>query len=200
MTRKWYVVRTRPRSESAVARQLEREGLETFSPFVMVPHFKNPVAPEPLFPGYLFLRLDLDESGIESIGARSGIIGWVHFGDSIPSVPNDVIFGLKRRDLEINGSGGLWTRFGIGDQVRVIAGRLDCQGVVTRQTRSPQERVQVLLDFIGGTILAKVPWSSLQLSNPDRKPKDRRKIPRRTRGKGRLIRRTSLQTVEAIRT
>ena len=200
MSREWFAVRTRPRCESSVAGQLAREGLETFSPLVIIRSEKKQEIPEPLFPGYLFLRMDLETFRTELLGARSGIFGWVRFGDSIPSVPDEVISRLMQRVRDINGSGGLWTRFGIGDIVRVMAGKLDCLGVVTREPASPRERVKVLLDFMGGKVAANVPWSSLQLSEADGTPKDRFRIPRRTRGRGRPIRNSSLRAAVAGRT
>ena len=57
---KWYVVRVEPRADSLAAWELHRAGYETISPRVKVVHPKQADAEAPLFPGYLFLRCDLE--------------------------------------------------------------------------------------------------------------------------------------------
>ncbi len=60
--RRWYVVQTRPRDESTALFHLTRQGFEGYLPRFLKSRRharKVDVTPTPLFPGYLFVALDL---------------------------------------------------------------------------------------------------------------------------------------------
>jgi hypothetical protein len=86
------------------------------------------------------------------------------------------------------GSGGLWTRFRLGETVRVALGPTESLAEVVEEARSPQARVGVLLEFLGRQVEVKVPWKNVQpvgyqglIETWSERP------PRRTRGKGRWL-------------
>ncbi len=59
---RWYTLQTKPRKESTVEKRLNDLGLEVFLPWVRLrrrvgSRFQRVLSP--LFPGYLFCRLDL---------------------------------------------------------------------------------------------------------------------------------------------
>ena len=60
MPRHWYLIRTKPHSEYRAAESLGHEGLEFFLPSVRVPRPHSGHVEAPLFPGYLFLRIDVE--------------------------------------------------------------------------------------------------------------------------------------------
>ena len=93
---------------------------------------------------------------------------------------------LMRRVSEINGQGGLWRRFKVGDRVKVISDTVEGLGEVISEGKTSQARVQVLLQFMGRLIRAQVPWEHLW--HVEGQPVDQPKAPRRTRGRGRWIR------------
>ena len=188
MTKRWYVIRAKPQCEYLAADALGRDGFELFFPRVQTPRPRAGRADMPLFPGYLFLRYDQERQDWPSVRRLPGILGWVRFNGVVPPVPDEVIAELAHRVEAINGGGGLWARFQPGDKVRVVSGNMESLAEVLEEPRSPQDRVRVLLDFMGRLVPAEVPWLNLQpisqtlITNPHRGGR------RRTRGKGRWIR------------
>ena len=57
---------------------------------------------------------------------------------------------------------------------------------VVEESKSPQGRVKVLLEFMGRLVSAQVGWQDLTPIQDEQYPK--RRVPRRTRGGGRWIR------------
>ena len=187
MTRRWYVIRTRPQCEYSAAGTLAREGFEVFFPCVRTPRPRRGHDDEPLFPGYLFLRLDEQSPAWESPTHHSAVGGWVRFDGAVPAVPDEVIEGLARRVETINGDGGLWARFRRGEMVRVVSGKMESLAEVLEDATSPEARVKVLLEFMGRQVTADVPWRTLNRARSDQDLQGRRRAPRRTRGRGRWI-------------
>jgi transcription antitermination factor NusG len=183
---KWYIVRTEPQADFLAASELLNAGFEVFSPRVKAHQARSLPHVAPLFPGYLFLKWDLEGEGKPSFHGVPHVAGWVNFEGVVPAVPDEVISELARRIEHINNDGGLWRRFQAGDRVRVVAGKLEGLGEVVEATNSPQSRVRVLMQFMGRLVSAQVPWNNLE-PLPER-PQERSKPPRRTRGHGRWIR------------
>jgi transcription antitermination factor NusG len=187
MTRRWYVVRTKPNSDKLAASTLEREGLETFSPHVDTPVEGNQRKRISLFPGYLFLNCDVLEEARPEVSRLPGVLGWVRFGSEVPHVSDEDIHELKRRVDALDSQGGLWEKFESGQMVKVSHGNIEGLATVLESPRSPESRVNVLLEFMGRQVRAQVPWLSLSSVPEDQgeaRP-DRRR--RRTRGRGRWI-------------
>ena len=197
MTRRWYVVRTNPRSERLAAASLEREGMEHFFPKVRVPEVGGAGREVPLFPGYLFLRLDTESLRWLSVDRLPGILGWVQLGNELPSVPDVVIGELADKVAEINVTGGLWKRFQPGEIVRVVTGKVDSLARVLDGPETPESRVRVLLDFMGREVSAQVSVGDIQPVQENDILHERRKG-RRTRGQGRWIKGHGPRAVVAV--
>ena len=188
MSRRWYVIRTKPQCEYIASDGLERRGLESFLPCVQTPRPRHGHSDLPLFPGYLFLRCDPEKHGWPSIHMLKGVLGWVRFGTEVPSVADQIIEDLASRVAHIDGSGGLWDRFRPGQKVRVVSGKVDGLAEVVESAKSPQSRVRVLMEFLGHQVKVEVPWESLRRSPEHFPAMERSPGRRRTRGKGRWIR------------
>jgi hypothetical protein len=81
----WYAVRSKPRKEDILSRQLRAQGFEVFYPRVRV-HRVNPRARklEPYFPGYMFVQADW---GTPACPVSSGCRipwAWSHLAASLP--------------------------------------------------------------------------------------------------------------------
>ena len=187
MALRWYVVRTKPRSEYVAARALRREGYEHLFPRVVAPQRRFGRPETPLFPGYLFVRWDVDGGLWPPIARLPGILGLLRFEGILPPVPDEIMGELARRVESINERGGLWTRFKRGQAVRVVSGKLESLARVVDEPRSPSSRVRVLMDFMGQLVSAEVPGGDLR---PVEGPPDvdMRWGHRRTRGRGRWVR------------
>lgn len=183
--RNWYVIRTEPRAEQKASAELERAGLEVYSPRITSMNARGGYAETPLFPGYLFLRCDLAEDAPTFKQVAPHVSGWVDFDGIVPSLPNEFVDSLHRRLANIDDQGGLWRRFHRGEKVRVMAGNVQELAEVLEEPKSPQARVRVLMEFMGRLVPAQVPWESLSPAEEEQVSNNR--VPRRTRGKGRWI-------------
>lgn len=185
MTRRWYVVRTEARAEQLAATQLRSDEFEVFSPRVNAVHGQVGPRDTPLFPGYLFLRLDPEEEAWPRFKSSHRVLGLVRFGGELPWLPDGLIEELARRLEEMNQGHGLWRRFRTGDQVRIVSGGIDSLAEVLEEAKSPQAHAKVLFEFMGRIIRAKVPWKDLRPAEDQAWGNHR--APRRTRGRGRWI-------------
>ena len=102
----------------------------------------------PFFPGYLFVRLDLEQERWRSINGTIGVIRLVAFGSG--GRPAPLPEGFVERLGALSGSEGLENgeKLTAGDPVRVIGGPFDdlC-GVLESSCES--ERVTILLSLLG---------------------------------------------------
>lgn len=182
MPGEWRVIRVHPRAEYLAAAELIRDGHEVFFPCLTVAYARAGHSDTPLFPGYLFIRFDLERDGWPSFRPAHRVAGWVNFHGEVPAIPKDIVDALALRLDEKTGGQGLWRRFQVGDRVKVVAGALEGLGEVVEEAKTPNGRAKVLLEFMGRMVEAKVPWDALLF--PEDKGKTTR-VPRRTRGKGR---------------
>jgi transcriptional antiterminator RfaH len=186
MSQLWYVVHTKARQELLAAGLLEQHLAAT----VLLPQVRQRTRGQmrvaPLFPGYLFVELDLDAVEASAVNNTPGVIRLVAFGGVPKPVPARVIQALQARLAEIDAQGGLPQHpFKEGDRVRLTGGPLAGLEAVFVGPMRPAERVRVLLEFLGQEQEALVPVADLEpAGGPARRP-------RRTRGKGRVIRSSS---------
>ena len=143
----------------------------------------------PLFPGYLFLRYDMEKGGLRQLRKMPQLVGMVTFQGTVPPVPDQVISDLAERVETLNAFGGVWTRYRTGERVTVSLGPVESLARVVSGATSPQARVRVLLEFMGRMVEAKVPWRHVQpVGHGSSLIGDRNGRPRRrTRGRGRWI-------------
>ena len=184
----WYAARTKSMTEYSVRNRLESVGIEAFLPCIRSPRPRLGHQDAPLFPGYLFLHYDLEGRGWRPLRQVSQLVGLTAFDGVVPPVPDEVIDELAERVSAINGEGGFWQRFNVGDRVRVDLASVEHLAQVVNEPRSPQDRVRLLVDFLGRLIYAEVPWQQvwpLGVAAPLGTQDFR--APRRTRGKGRWI-------------
>ena len=81
----WYVAYTKPRQEQRALLNLEQQGYECFLPMIYIEKLhrgKLSLVEEPLFPRYLFIRLDDSQSGKSwgPIRSSKGVSRLVSFG------------------------------------------------------------------------------------------------------------------------
>jgi transcriptional antiterminator RfaH len=186
MVSNWYVARTQPRAESLAASELGRDGLEVFFPRIKAQGATTRGLDAPLFPGYLFVRFDPEAEGWPTLRPAHRMLGWVSFGGEVAWLPHQIVGELMERVKSINQEGGLWQRFQCGQKVRVVGNNFDSLAEVVEETRSPQGRAKVLLQFMGRLVQAQVPYVNLQ--PVETMPVETHPPPRRTRGGGRWVR------------
>jgi len=142
---KWYVVNTNPRCEDIVCHLLARESFEVFFPKIYRKSGKG--KEEPLFPGYLFVRLSLDQSDWVKIKYLHGVRRILSFGGTPTPVPAAVMAAIDQR-TENGAPHGPALSLKAGDRIRFRKGPLEgLEGIFSGET-SGKERVKVLLEAI----------------------------------------------------
>lgn len=168
----WYCVHTKPKSEhlaAAAIRMLDR-GIETFCPRIRfqraTPRGKVWFI-EALFPSYMFAKFDL-ATWMRGVKHANHVIGIVGFGGKPVSVGGQIIVDLRR---EMGGEELREVHHGVkvGDTVEVAEGPMRGLKGIVESFASGEERVRVLLEFLGRDSLVEVPASKL-LS--DRAPRE----------------------------
>lgn len=155
---RWYAVALQPRADAMARTHLKRQGFAVFAPMLTrtVRHARQFITKEvPLFPGYLFVQLDLERDRWRAINGTRGVRGLVTTGDAPARVPNTVVDEL----LAATAAGALLQQ---GATIEVLAGPF--AGLVGRlkQLDGPA-RVTVLLQLIGAERAVSVPRAAVRV-------------------------------------
>jgi len=147
----WYAIHTKARQEHIAVDNLQRQDYETFLPLIRQSRHRRGrwrEVTEPLFPGYLFTRLDLGSDNIAPIRSTRGVAGLVRFGGRHIPVPGDLVENLIAIQDDMDGLICTATLFQSGDRVAIASGPLaGLEGIFL--AASGKERVSLLLDFLG---------------------------------------------------
>ena len=155
----WYVVHTRPHQERRAEANLLRQGFRVWLP-VMERSRRHARRIETvrgaLFPGYLFVNLDIEREAWRAINGTFGVRCLLADGPRPQALPAGFVAALR----DATGADGLSTAAPAdlrpGDAVTIAAGPFaECAAVVLRL--APGERVEVLLDVLGGRVPARLP-------------------------------------------
>lgn len=149
----WYLIYTKPRSESVAERHLERQGFHTYLPWLFGDHSSGSMRTakvEPLFPRYLFVELDPEQQSVAPIRSTYGVSRIVTFGGRLTPVCGDLIEALKQ-EAAADGLHRLpKVNYRSGDPVRIVSGPFEgLKGVF--HMPSGNDRVLILLDILGKT-------------------------------------------------
>ena len=93
----WYLAQCRPREEERALQNLSNQGIEAFYPYAQVKkrlRRKLVTRVEALFPGYIFVRVDLEVVSSSTIGSTRGVRSLVRFGGGPSVVPSDLVYDL----------------------------------------------------------------------------------------------------------
>lgn len=149
---KWFAVNTNPKCEGLVHDLLRREDFEVFLPKII----NRKRAVEVLFPGYLFVRLDLDSPAWVKIKYLHGVRKILSFGNMPLPMPEAIIAAIKNRDYTHKAVA--WRP---GDKVAFTKGPFaGLEGKFTGEV-SGKERVKVLLTAVQQAITVEVEATEL---------------------------------------
>lgn len=179
----WYVVHCRSTREKQAAATLQN----TCGLSVYIPEIRRRAQDDecyPLFPCYVFARINLHILTRETIRRMPGIINLVSFDGEPQAIPATLIEEMAERIEIINERGGVLDhRFAIGDPVRLKRGPLRGLDGIFQGPVEPSERVRILIDFMGNLNRVEVEADMLERASGTPQPEPKR----RTRGKGRRI-------------
>lgn len=156
----WYAVAVLPHADALAREQLARQGFVVFAPTFKrtVRHarqFRTKVTP--LFPGYMFVQLDLGQARWRAINGTRGVRGLVTAGERPVRVPDAVIVALMPQAGE-----GAPVVLAPGAVLEVVAGPF--AGLVARLERlEGAARVAVLMEVIGSApVTVSLPRSAVR--------------------------------------
>ena len=156
---RWYVVHTRPRQERRAEANLSCQGFRVWLP-VMERSRRHARRIETvrvaLFPGYLFVELDVEREAWRAINGTFGVRRLLTDGPRPQALPDGFVAALR----DAAGADGLSAAappdLRPGDAVTIAAGPFaECAAVVLRLGTG--ERVEVLLEVLGGRVPARLP-------------------------------------------
>jgi transcriptional antiterminator RfaH len=158
----WYLVHTKPRQELLALENLHRQGYECYLPRMRVEKIrgrKASTANEPMFPRYLFIRLDSGEQGKSWSPIRStlGVSQLVQFGGRPARVDDALVAHLIERERALPEQ----VLFSAGDSVVITQGPFAGLEAVY-QTRDAEKRSLILLEILTKTVKMQIETAALR--------------------------------------
>lgn len=163
----WYLVHTKPRQEKVAEYNLERQGYEVYLPLTQQPKRRNghwTSVIEPLFPRYLFVRLQLGLEDFYPIRSTIGVRNLVRFAEEPAIVPDEIIVTLRHAaDRATTLHRPHSKPFKQGDNVLIEEGPFaGLEGIFW--VEKSQERVVILLEILGQRRHLTIKADSLKLA------------------------------------
>lgn len=170
MAQAWYALRSKPNKEDVLFKLCRSRGYEVFYPRLRV----RPVDPRsrivrPMFPGYMFIRDDLESRGVSAYQWLPYSNGLVAVGGNPGTIPASVIHQLMDRVRRLNEQRldplRDWKQ---GDQVVIREGPFEGLEAVFDRRLSGASRVRILLKVLNSH------WAKVELdqrSLEKRKPR-----------------------------
>jgi transcriptional antiterminator RfaH len=147
----WYLIYTKPQKELVARENLERQGYEIYLPMARLRRRrmgKGVTRIEPLFPRYIFIKLDTKTDNWSPIRSTLGVSNLVKFGMYPSAVPEVLIELLCERCDEEGIQDIVPGEYKEGEAIRVLEGPMTgLEGVFLAKTST--DRVMVLLDIVG---------------------------------------------------
>jgi len=146
----WYVIHTKPGDEERVKINLENQEIETFSPLLETYQYSNgKMIPKikPLFPNYLFTKLDL-ELHYYKVKWTRGVNRILGSGNEPVPISEKVIQTIRERSGKDN-LVKLEDELKDGDRVQINSGPFKNLRGVFQKVMSSKGRVKILLSLIG---------------------------------------------------
>ena len=162
----WYCARTKPKHEHLAAAHLRKNlNLEVFQPQLRVERATQRGVMrvlEPLFPCYVFVNCILEES-MDEIQYANGVHSLVHFGRRIAPVADSIVEEL-RECFESEDTMTVPDRIAPGDEVTIGEGAFAGMRAYVLRLMPAKQRVQVLLEVLGGPTPVEVNRCSVVLA------------------------------------
>lgn len=164
----WFCVRTKPKCEHLAARNLVGFANldEVFCPRIRYEKSTQRGKVwfvEALFPGYIFARFDLGND-LRAVNASSNVTGVLRFSDFYPKINHDYIEELRAEfPEEENEVRIIKPEIKEGDEVVLTEGAMAGMTTIVTRLLSGQDRVRVLLEWLGEEREAEVSLESLNI-------------------------------------
>lgn len=149
-TPRWYVIQCKGGESFRAAEHLGNQGYDVFHPVLEVQKKRRgrlEWVTEPLFPYYLFIRLDRLDSNWRPIRSTRGVLRLVTFGFELPMPVDDALIEALCRHGDDSRDATANLYFHAGDSVEITQGPFkDLQAVF--DSHRGEERAIVLLNML----------------------------------------------------
>ena len=165
---RWYLVQCKPNATQIAVHNLENQSFGTFLPLQEITKRKGKIFQRqirPLFPGYLFVKIDPDQGPWRQVNSTRGVARLVRLGAKPSMVPTKIIEALiaqcdeqsiLRQTIETQSS-----QLHAGKQAQVTQGPLS--GFIANiSDTQPNDRINILIEFIGQTTKVAIDAGALQ--------------------------------------
>jgi transcriptional antiterminator RfaH len=154
--RQWFVVSTKVRREYFAREQLVARGVETFLPRIVEPsRVRGKLSVAPLFPGYLFLNIDLEQQYFDVVWTP-GVRKFVAFG-ALPCPVDEQVIEFLHTRMGAEGVLRLERVFRPGERVSIRSGPFEgLVGIIERPVCA-RGRVRVLMELLRRQTRVEVP-------------------------------------------
>ena len=162
---RWFAARTIPHRENSAQFNLNCVGFRSF-----VPRFRRTIRHAnrlrnvfaPLFPGYIFVILDLSRDRWRTVNNTTGVASLIMGVEQPLPVPPGVVEALTAR-REGSGMIRLDDDLEVGEKVRILSGPF-AETLCHIMHLDDRGRVRVLLEIMGGQVVAQVHRSVLAVA------------------------------------
>ncbi len=166
----WYCVHTKPKCEHIAASVMRNlEGVEAFCPrlrFQRGTRRGKVWFVEALFPSYFFARFEVERS-IRAVRHSQNVIRVIEFG-GLPVPVSDAAIEELRREMDGEEVRELNPGLHVGDTVELTEGPMRGLKGVVNAMLTGEERVRILLEFLGRQSFVEVSMDKLIAETPAR--------------------------------
>jgi transcriptional antiterminator RfaH len=154
----WTAASTHQHKESVAVVNLERQGFEAYCPVIRrrLRHAGRVTeAKRPLFPGYVFVRINPSKDQWRPIMSTMGIRSLIKFGDHLGMLPDGFVDGLREREADgVIPLPRARDTYDPGEKVRLRDGPFDGL-IATVLSCDPKGRLQLLLGLLATSVKVK---------------------------------------------
>jgi transcriptional antiterminator RfaH len=162
VSKKWYVILTKVRSEESAQIHLNTKGIEVFYPKLVLPGAKAGRHIVSLFPNYIFARIDVSSSEYYKVVWCPGIKKLVSFGGAPSAVENRVI-DFMREQADPRGLIVAKSNLKVGDEVQITNGPFKGLVGIIQEPPDTRSRVKVLMALLSRDVQVEVPAAYINI-------------------------------------
>lgn len=165
---KWYVVQTKYKQEYLADEQLDKQDFTTYLPEIIIrKKYKGEMVniATPLFPGYIFVRFDVEKDRWKAINNTRGVYRIIGVRDQyVEPLPRNFIDELMNKEchlgyISLEECDSVLREFVIGDELIVDSGVFEGFSGICQRVK--KDRVVVLLSLLSGKTIVELQNNSV---------------------------------------
>ena len=149
-SKSWIVARNKPNQDKIALTNLKQQNFEVYQPtFKTMSRIRNKFKEiiKPVFPGYIFIAINLEKNNWHKINNTRGISSVIFFGNELPLIRYELIKELKH-NLSHNNDPKTVDQLKIGMNAEITKGPF-AQLIGKIEEIDTDQRIWILLDVLG---------------------------------------------------